>query len=142
MICQNVKSQRLPRLLSWGVRRKHVARYKRVIIYMNPDRRLEKVPWVAVVGEFTTTFCFGCSVLFVPFYYWSSWPELLVGSHFVVVVLGSVATAFALVQRRPASLKIAIVLAAYMVFPRFGTFLKQSVKQSPTQSAHQYLPPT
>jgi hypothetical protein len=96
---------------------------------MNPERRLLKVPWIAVVGEFTTTLCFGCSGLFVPFYYWSSWPELLVGWHFVVVVVGSVATAFALMRRKPASLKIAIVLAAYIGLPTLWN-LSQAVGET------------
>lgn len=81
------------------------------------DHRLPHVPWGAVASELVTAVCFGCLGLFLPLLDWVKWPELLLNWHFAVVVIGTLALALALVRRRPESLKVAIVLAAYIGLP-------------------------
>jgi hypothetical protein len=92
-----------------------------MMILKSPDHRLPLVPWVAVVGEFTTAACFGCLGLFVPLSQWVSWPELLLSWHFAIVVIGSIAIAIALIRRRPESLKLGVVLGAYIGLPSLLT---------------------
>src|SRR5689334_8603514 len=82
-----------------------------------PDLRLPRVPWVAVAAEVTTAACIACLGLFLPLLYWVTWPELLIGCHFAIVVTGTLALALMLVRRRPTALKPAIVLAAYTGVP-------------------------
>jgi hypothetical protein len=98
------------------------------MIFKSSAQRLPDVPWIAVVCEFTTAACFGCLGLFVPVVNWVSWPELLLGWHFALVVIGSIAIAFALIRRRPKSLKVAILLGAYIGLPSLLT-LSQTISQ-------------
>jgi hypothetical protein len=94
----------------------------------SPDHRLPHVPWAAIAGELTTTVCFGCLALFMPFVDWARWPELLFNWHFALVVIGTLALALALVRRRPEALKVAIVVAAYIGLPSLLS-LSQSLGQ-------------
>ena len=98
------------------------------MIFNSPEHRLPNVPWVAVVGEFTTTACFGCLGLFVSFANWKSWPEMLLGWHFALIVMGAITIALALIRRRSGSLKVAIVLGAYIGLPSLLT-LSQTMDQ-------------
>jgi hypothetical protein len=81
------------------------------------ENHLPHLPLGAVLGELTTALCFGCLGLFLPLLDWVRWPELLFNWHFAVVVIGALALATALVQRRPPALKLAIVFAAYIGLP-------------------------
>lgn len=81
------------------------------------ESRLPHVPWDAVAGELVTALCFGGWGLFWPLSYWVIWPDLLIGWHVTVIVIDAFALAAALAQRRPASLKVAAVLAAYTGLP-------------------------
>jgi hypothetical protein len=87
----------------------------------SPDYRLPSVPWSAIAGELATAVCFGGIGLFFPLPDWVKWPALIFTWHFAVVVIGTLATALALVRRRPEALKVAIVLAAYIGLPSLMT---------------------
>ncbi len=82
-----------------------------------PDHRLLHAPWGAVAGELVTAACFSLLGLFLPLGYWVRWPDLLLSWHFAVIVIGALAVVIALVRRRPESLKVAVVLAAYIGLP-------------------------
>jgi hypothetical protein len=83
----------------------------------NPDCRLPRVPRIAVCGEIITALCLGFSGLFLPLGYWTTWPELLVNSHYAVAFLGTLVLACSLARRKPGALKAAVVLAAYIGLP-------------------------
>jgi hypothetical protein len=85
------------------------------------DDRLPDVPRGAVAGELVTALCYFVLGLFLPIGHWVSWPDLLVNWHFAVIVIGSLGLAAALRQRRPTSVKVALVLAAYIGLPSLLT---------------------
>jgi hypothetical protein len=77
---------------------------------------------LAVLGEFTTACCFGLIGLFTPIYCWVTWPEVFLAWHYLVITIASIITAFGLAKRRPQSLKVAIVLSAYVGLPSLMLF--------------------
>jgi hypothetical protein len=79
------------------------------------------VPWGAVVGELGTALCFGVLGLFLPLGHWMTWPDALFNWHFAFIVVVGFLLAVMLLQRRPASLKAAAVLAAYIGLPSLLT---------------------
>ncbi len=92
-------------------------------------RRLPHVPWGAVGGELVTSFCFVALGLFLPPGHWASWPQLLFNWHIMVIVVGAFGLAVALLQRRPTSVKVAVVLAAYTGLPSLLT-LDQAISSA------------